>query len=347
MDNRDQQISILEVLHRIKQKKITVLVSLAITFVIACIIILPVPRYYNSSVELAPELGLPTGSSGGLGAVASSLGLNMGQGNLTDAIGPEIYPELLKSNNFMMQLIHVQVKTQDGKITAPYYDYLLKYQKRNPVSDFWYSIIGVFKKKKPTMLAKEINPFHLTEQQDGIFAKMKNNISCSIDKKTNLITINVEDQDPLIAGTMAEVTSEKLQDFITNYRTSKARKDVEYYQKLTDKAKSVYEKARQLYGSYSDANMDVMLQSIKSKQEDLENDMQLKYNNYTQVNTQLLAAKAKVQERTPVVTVVKSATVPLKPSAPTRMIFISVILLMSFMLTTLYICRDMYMNLFK
>lgn len=347
MDNRDKQINILEVLHRIRQKKMTLLVSLAVTFIIACIIILPVPRYYNSSVELAPELGLPNGSGSGLGAVASSLGFNMGQGNLTDAIGPEIYPELLKSNNFMMQLINVKIKSQDGSITTTYYDYLLKHQKRNPIGEIWSSITNVFKKKKTAVKTNGINPFQLTEEQDGIFAKMKSNITCSVDKKTNLITINVEDQDPLIAGTMAEVVSEKLQDFITNYRTSKARKDVEYYQKLTDKARSVYEKARQLYSSYCDANMDVMLQSIKSKQEDLENDMQLKYNNYTQVNTQLLAAKAKVQERTPVVTVVKSASVPLRPSGPKRVIFIAVMLLISLTLTTLYICRDMYKSLFK
>ena len=74
---------------------------------------------------------------------------------------------------------------------------------------------------------------------------------------------------------------ERLQVFITNYRTNKSRIDEEYYKKLALSSKAEYEKARQLYSSYSDSNMDIMLESYRAKQTDLENDMQLKYNTYT------------------------------------------------------------------
>ena len=67
-------------------------------------------------------------------------------------------------------------------------------------------------------------------------------------------------------------------DFITEYRTKKARIDYEHYKQLTADAKRQYEKARQAYGRYSDAEMDVVLESYKSKQEDMENEMQLRYN---------------------------------------------------------------------
>lgn len=40
------------------------------------------------------------------------------------------------------------------------------------------------------------------------------------------------DQDPLISATMADSVSMHLQQFITKYRTNKARIDVEHYQKL-------------------------------------------------------------------------------------------------------------------
>ena len=69
-----------------------------------------------------------------------------------------------------------------------------------------------------------------------------------------------------------------MQRYITEYRTNKARHDLQYFKQLTVEAKHEYEKERQLYGSYSDANTDVVLQSFRSKQEDLENDMQLKFN---------------------------------------------------------------------
>ena len=51
---------------------------------------------------------------------------------------------------------------------------------------------------------------------------------------------------------------------------------------------------------------------------DLENDMQLQYNNYNALNAQVIAAKAKVQEVTPAFTPLQSATVPLGPAGPKR-----------------------------
>ena len=67
--------------------------------------------------------------------------------------------------------------------------------------------------------------------------------------------------------------------------------------------------------------------------------MQLKFNTYTSMNTQLQAAKAKVQERTPVFTVIKGAAVPVKPSGPKRMIFVLAITIVTFIATSLYIVR--------
>jgi capsule polysaccharide export protein KpsE/RkpR len=151
---------------------------------------------------------------------------------------------------------------------------------------------------------------------------VQSNIFCEVDKKTNVVTITVKDQDPLICATMANETCEKLQEFIVKYRTHKAKIDYEYYKKLCAEAKAKYERARQTYGSYSDANMDIVLESYRSKTEDLENEMQLKYNIYSTLNTQMQMAQAKLQEATPAFTVIQSATVPYKPAGPKR-VFIS------------------------
>ena len=79
---------------------------------------------------------------------------------------------------------------------------------------------------------------------------------------------------------------------------------------------------------------------MRAKQEDLENDMQLKYNAYTAMTTQYQAAKAKVQERTPAFTIVKGAAVPIKATGPKRMIFVLGMMILAFILSTLYIIKD-------
>ena len=88
---------------------------------------------------------------------------------------------------------------------------------------------------------------------------------------------------------------------------------------MSRKAKLDYEDALARYGAYSDANLNIVRKETELKQTVLENEMQLKYNTYSALNTQLQAAKAKVQERTPAFTTLQCATVPLKPDGPKRM----------------------------
>ena len=147
-------------------------------------------------------------------------------------------------------------------------------------------------------------------------------------------------QDPLICKTLADSVRSQLQACITEYRTSKARIDVEHYKKLSAEAKARYEKARQLYGDYADANTDVVLTSFRAKQNDLENDMQLKFNTYTAMNTQYQAAVAKLQERTPAFTTIQGAAVPYKASGPKRMAFVLGMVLFTFIILVLYCIKD-------
>ena len=345
MSNKNKTIDIVTIARRIGNKKKLFLKVSIITFILSCVIILPVPRYYVCEVELAPEIGVAEGGSS-LSDLASTFGLNIGSGITGDAISPDLYPELLKSNDFIYNLITCPIKTTDGKVSTTYYDYLLKHQKKNPLTAPIRWIGGLFQKKKESKPIKAINKFNLTEEESNIFGKIKDHISCQIDLKTRKITLSVEDQDPLVTATMAEQLRRKLQEFITRYRTSKSQRDLEYYTKLSRQAKAEYEKARQRYSSFSDANMDAILVSYNSKKDDLENEMQLKYNAYTALNTQMQTARAKVQETTPAFTTIKEASVPLLPAGPKRMAFVAAMLILSWIVTAFYSCRDLFVNSF-
>ena len=177
------------------------------------------------------------------------------------------------------------------------------------------------------------------KRKEILLDKIKSNISCDVDKKTEVITIKVEAQDPLVCATMADSVRVHLQDFITRYRTNKARVDVEHYEKLAVKSKKEYEYCAQIYSAYCDANQDVMLQSFLSKRDELENEMQLKFNTYSAMRTQLEAMRAKLQEKTPAFTTLQCATVPVKPAGPKRIIFILGMCFLATFVTALWLAR--------
>lgn len=126
----------------------------------------------------------------------------------------------------------------------------------------------------------------------------------------------------MVSAIMADTILNRLQEYITMYRTKKARVDLDYFQKLYNEAKVQYTKSRQTYAAYSDANNELTLQSFKLKVEDLENEMQLKYNVYTQIAQQLQMAKAKVQESTPAFTTIQQATVPMLATSTPRSVIV-------------------------
>lgn len=316
---------------------------LSIVLVVSCVCIFPVPRTYTCSVMLAPELN-GSDVNGSLSSLASSFGVNMGAGMYQDAISPTLYPDLMASTDFVLSLFPVQVSMEDGELTTNYCDYMRLHQKRNiwliPISWVKGLVASLFEEDNGASdfnAIDKLDAFRLTEKQREIVDAISNKIDCSVDKKTDVITITVTDQDPLVCALIADTLSVRLQGFITNYRTNKARVDMEYYKKLTDDAKREYDKALEKYGEYADSHTNVTLESYKARLTDMENDMQLKYNTYSTMNTQLEAAKAKVQERTPVFTTLQCASVPTKPSGPKRMIFVAVMVLMAFAAISVYV----------
>ena len=93
-------------------------------------------------------------------------------------------------------------------------------------------------------------------------------------------------------------------------------------EKLYGEAKASYEDAQKKYANFVDANQNIILLSYRAEQERLQNEMNLAYQVYTQVSQQLQMARAKVQEITPVYTVVQPATVPLKPAKPNKLMIL-------------------------
>ena len=347
-EQKKDVINLAEVFQHLKKKKKVFFIVLPIVFVLSGLYIFPQPRYYRCSVMLAPE-STSESSVGGLSSLASQFGVDLGSGS-HDAIYPLLYPDLVSSNGFVIGLLGIKVTTADNTVHTDYYTYMREYQKKNPVMapfrTIRYSIESLFTKKDTTPTTKktsEINPFRMSKRDADLLGTTKGKISCNVDKKTEVITIAVEDQDPLVCAVMADSVRCHLQSFITRYRTNKARIDVKHYEQLTLNAKKEYEACVKKYSAYCDANQDVTLQSFISQRDELENEMQLKFNTYSALRTQLEATKTKLQEKTPAFTTLQSATVPVLPAGPKRMFFILGMCFLTTFFTALWLVRK---NLF-
>ncbi|MBQ4003376.1 MAG: chain-length determining protein, partial [Bacteroidaceae bacterium] len=223
-NNKSDFAVLTEVAQILSQKKKAYVKILATTFVLSCVIILSQPRYYTCEVKLAPEWGTDV-PAGGIGSIAASFGFDLSSMQSSDAIYPMLYPELFESPEFLVPLFDVEVARIDGSLRTTYHDYLKLHQKRNPLTYPIRKTIALVKKAfeeknvRNAADTEKVNPFYLSKKDYGVMKLITDKVRCIVDKKNNVVSITVKDQDALICATMADSIREHLQNFIIEYRT--------------------------------------------------------------------------------------------------------------------------------
>lgn len=288
--------------------------------VVALILVIDLPKTFTSTAVLAPEISQKGGGS--LNSLAALAGVNLGSMSTSDAMSPEVYPQIVQTAPFLVELfsVPVQVKVKkDVYEDTDLYTYIKEYKK----SSWWRKVISapgkalkwclsLLRSKEENEGYMNVDPLVLTYEQEGVIKALRKSINVSVEKKTFLITVSVSFQDARISKQVADIVVQKLQDYVTRYRTEKARRDVEYYTSLNEKAKAEYYEKQDRYARYVDMNQGLTRQSVLIERERLQNESSLAFNLFNNTAQQLQLAQAKVQMETPVVVVIQPASVPLK-----------------------------------
>lgn len=331
---QEEEIDLLELALKVWAERRWILKCCGYAVIVGLVIAFSIPKEYTATATIAPELS-DGKSGGGLSSLAAMAGLNINTPSGADAIYPDLYPDIVSSTPFITGLFNIPVKDLEGEIDTTLYCYLDEHQ-HSP----WWSVIisapfkllgwtaSLFKDEEENGNEDGLNPFHLTKEQTKIAKELSEQISVSVDKKTGLTTLSVTVQDARIAACLTDSVMYRLQNYVTDYRTNKARQYFEFQKGLFERKKKEYEIAQENYAKFADANKNIILQSYRAEQVRLENEMNLAYQVYTSVAQQLQMAEAKVQEITPVYTVVEPATIPIRASKPSKaMILIGIVFL--------------------
>ena len=321
------EIDLMEYARKLWAARKLLLKIAGIAVVVGIVIAFSIPKKYTAEVTLSPESGKGGGSS--LSGMAAMLGIgNMSMGGDANALNFSMTSDILASTPFILELFDSQVKTLDGETDTTLVAYL-----ETERAPWWSAVMGLpgkaiggikslFSAKEEEEVNKPINPFQLTPLQKGQVAAIQNIITAESDKKTGMTKIGVTLQDPLVAATLVDIVVVKLQDYITNYKTTKAQEDCKYLENLYKERQKEYYEAQDKYAKYSDMNQGVIRQSVRIEQERLQNEQSLAFQVFSQVATQLQVARAKLQEEKPVFAVLEPASVPLYPSGTSRKIIL-------------------------
>lgn len=331
-EESEKEIDILAMVYSLWSRKKLILIWCMWGVLAGLIIAFSIPREYSTSVKLAPEVKSGrTTLSGGLGALATMAGISASGNTGSDAVYPSLYPDIVGSVPFVMSLMDVPVKDKkDQKYTVR--EYLLEKTK----SPWWSIIMGVPGKvigfvrggssdETFDSIGREgaNRNFRLNAEDDALVNALRARVTANVDQKTSVITINTQMQDPVVSAILADTVVSRLREYVTDYRTNKARQDLDYALKLNNEAREEYYKAQQRLADYIDRNQNQATQSARIARERLENESSLAFNLYNETSLQVQNAKSKVQETTPVYMEITPATVPLRPTSPRKGLIIA------------------------
>lgn len=326
-DDDELQIDWMGILRQVLAIRKTLYKAAGIGLIIGILIALGTPKQYTVSITLSPEMGSSKSGSGLASMAASFLGGSIGSDS-PDALNATLTPDIVTSTPFLMELFDARVVSQDKQIDTTFTAYLdeqksswMGYVLKAPGMAIS-GIKSLFSEKKEKTETIQEGTIELNEEDAAKLEGLRQQITAEVDKKTAITTLSVTLQDPKVTATIADSVVSKLQQYITAYRTSKAKEDCQYLEKLYKERQQEYYDAQQRYARYVDANSNVVFQSTLAERERLQNDMNLAYQVYSQVAQQLQVARAKVQEEKPVFAVVEPAVVPLNPSGTSRKVIV-------------------------
>ena len=344
-NDEEIEIDLMDLLRKVIGIRKKIYKAAGIGLIIGIIVAISIPKQYTVEVTLSPEMG--NNKEGGLsGLAASFLGSGVTMGDGTDALNASLSADIVSSTPFLLELSAMDIPVTKNEVMT------LNTYLDEETSPWWSHVIGfpgmvIGGVKSLFTEEDEIASFDKTSQgaielskkESKKIATLKKMITASVDKKTSMTSVTATFQDPKVAAVVADSVVKKLQEYIIDYRTFKAKEDCIYLEKLFKERQQEYYAAQKKYADYLDSHDNLILQSVRAEQERLQNDMSLAYQVYSQVASQLQVARAKVQEEKPVFAVVEPAVVPLEPSGTSKKIYVLAFVFLA-------VCIVIFWNLF-
>ncbi len=331
--NKKDYLEIQDLLNRLKQNRGILIKSAAIAFLAGVFIVVFTPKVYKTEVSLLAESNSNSPANGLMGQLGNIAGFDVGglmgmdmSGSNSSALTPDLYPEVVKSTTFLIDILQEKVYLPKEDITLSVSEYLQEHTK--PTISGWpgYALSLLKSKGEKRMIPpkNEGEPLNLSQADLNLIKGLASTIEVNIIKSEGAITggdskiikVSVEQQDPYVSALLTEKVIASLKQYIIDYHTSKEKKDLTFIEARYQEAKARYFEKQEALADYDDSNVNVILASAKSRRDRLVTESTLASNLYKSLAQKREQAQILVQDKTPVFTVIEPAKVPLQKSKP-------------------------------
>ena len=347
----DDEIDLIALAQTLWNGRKTIIKSVLAGLALGLIVALTSPKEFTASTTMVPQTGDQTSKMGGLSSLAAMAGVNLGSVGTSESLSPTIYPQILQSVPFQLELMNSRFNCPDTPEPVSLFAYYTDEQRTGLLGNLKKYTLGlpglliraVGGKPDTTLIPGSDQLLRLTKDQDEVRRKISEQISLDINEKDGYITLSARFSDALLAAQVARKAQTMLQDYITRYKLEKAAEQLNFVQARFEEKKTEFDLAQKNLALFRDRNKNVSSALAMTEQEQLQSQYNLAYSIYSELAKQVEQAQIQVKEDTPILTVIEPVRVPLEKSKPNRpLILIIWIFLAAIVGTGLVFGREFY-----
>ena len=336
------EIDLVEVLKKVYvEKKLIIKYSIISAFV-GVVFALLQPNQYTSSTTFIPQLNSEVNSGGSsLSGLASLAGINLGGMEASSGLPPSLYPQVVESVPFRLDLLSTKIQFNDNELTLR--EYFIEHKKS-------FDLIGTIKKYTiglPSLIIqffnKEIKPIskssliYVSEEDQLLFDSLSNLLALSINQKEGFITMSFTDKNNRIAAQIVKIAQTQLQKKIIEFKIKSSKELLDFTVEQYNEKKLNFEILQDKRAIFVDENINISSSLFQNKLNRIESELSIAQNVVQQLATQVEQAKLQVNKDTPVFTTIKPVSIPYNKSSPRRSFVVTLFLFFGFILSCFYV----------
>lgn len=326
----EQEIDLVELIAKLWHNRGLIIKVTALFMVVGLAVALLSPKSFSAGCEIVPQTG-NTSTSGSLSSLAALAGIRVNNTGNTSTLSPYVYENIVSSVPFRKDLMYTKIHFAEFEEPITLFDYYFNPEYNKPsvgdyIKRYTIGLPGVIlgairgEQPEPDHSSLDLHPeiTTMTSDEEKCYKLLGNITSFSLDDENGYLGLSASMPEPLAAAELAQAMLDNLESYVTRYKIEKVQEDLNFIEERYNEVKAEMEDIQSRRAAFMDANYTITTAAARVQQERLNTEYTITSTVYTDLAAQLEQARINVKETTPVLTVIKPVTVPVKKSKPAR-----------------------------
>jgi uncharacterized protein involved in exopolysaccharide biosynthesis len=327
LDANEDEINIIALLKQFWDERRFIIKTVVIFVLVGLIYALLSKNYYTASSTIVPVTDSKS-IGGNLSGLASLAGVNLGgMDNSKGEISPMLYPEIISSIPFNLDLLQTKINVSESDSLVTYQYYFQNIYNPGFLAELKKYTIGLpgllvraLKEKATIENSKDFKEklIQLSEEEFELIESLEEQISLNVNDKEGFVSLSFTMPEAKASAQMTQRAQELLQEYALKYKTQKSKEQLAYIEERFQEKQKEFDQKKLQLALFQDQNNNINSAVARTKLLQLQSEYDLAFTVYTELAKQLETQRLQVKKDTPIFTILKPVTIPNEKAGPKK-----------------------------